>query len=146
MKNPNANLMLPGWTFVETLVVIAIVMILTGMVSFFAFRNVDQAMRAASQTHIESYSLALNAYYVDNRTYPTTQQGLEALWTQPYTDPSPRNWSGPYIDRAPEPDPWGNEYEYRSPGENGLPFSIQSFGADGLPGGEGNNADIKSWE
>lgn len=69
-----------GWTFVETLVVIAIALILTGMIGFAAIRNVEQARRAAAQTHIETYSLALNAYYIDNKTFPSKEQGLKALW------------------------------------------------------------------
>lgn len=135
-----------GWTFVETLVVIAIVMILTGAVGFIAFRYIDQARAVAAQSQIESYSMALNAYFIDNRRYPSYEQGLDALWEKPVLDPIPSNWNGPYIDKAPEPDPWDNEYVYEVPGPNNLPFAITSYGADGLPGGEGNDRDISSWE
>jgi general secretion pathway protein G len=135
-----------GWTFVETLVVIAIVMILTGTVGFIAFRYIDQARRVSAQTQIETYGLALSSYFIDNLIYPAQDQGLEALWSKPNLDPIPQNWNGPYIDRQPESDPWGNPFIYEVPGPNGLPFAVISYGADGLPGGEGNDADISSWE
>ncbi len=135
-----------GWTFVETLVVIAIVMVLTGLVGFIAFRYIDQAKSVAAQSQIESYSMALNAYYIDNQRYPSVEQGLGALWEKPILDPMPENWMGPYIDKSPERDPWGSEYQYQIPGINNLPFTITSYGIDGLPGGEGNEKDINSWE
>jgi general secretion pathway protein G len=135
-----------GWTFIETLVVIAIALILTGMIGFAAIRNVEQARRVAAQTHIETYSIALNSYYFDNKRFPSTEQGLDALWEKPVSDPVPGNWNGPYLTREPDLDPWDNPYSYENPGPNGLPFAIISFGADGLPGGEGNDQDISSWE
>jgi len=135
-----------GWTFVETLIVIAIVLVLTSSVGFMAFRYVDRARVASVQSQIENYSLALNTYYIDTNHYPTEEQGLEALWERPVLEPVPDEWHGPYVDKPIAPDPWGNDYEYVRPGPNGLPFGIRSLGADGREGGEGVDADILSWE
>lgn len=134
-----------GWTFVETIIVIAIVLILTSSVGFVAFRYVDRARVVAARSQIESYTMALHSYYLDTRVYPTPDQGLGALWEAPLLDPVPQNWDGPYVERAVADDPWGRAYEYRQPGPNGLPFGIQSLGADGMPGGDGADADIASW-
>jgi general secretion pathway protein G len=135
-----------GWTFVETLVVIGIVLILTGTVGFVAFRYLDRAKQAAARTQVETLSLALNAYLLDCETYPTEEQGLNALWQKPVIEPVPSGWQGPYVGKKIPTDPWGNEYEYQVPGPNGLPFGVRSFGADGVAGGEGNAADVASWE
>jgi general secretion pathway protein G len=135
-----------GWTFVETLVVIGIVLILTGTVGFVAFRYLDRAKQAAARTQVETLSLALNAYLLDCETYPTKEQGLDALWNKPVIEPVPSGWQGPYVGKKIPTDPWGNEYEYQVPGPNGLPFGVRSFGADGVAGGEENAADIASWE
>ena len=77
--------------------------------------------------------------------YPTAEQGLGALWEAPLLEPVPSDWNGPYIERNVAPDPWDRAYDYEQPGPNGLPFGIQSLGADGLPGGSGSDADITSW-
>jgi general secretion pathway protein G len=134
-----------GWTFIETIIVIAIVLILTSSVGVMAFRYVDRARMVAARSQIENYSMALHSYYLDNQRYPTNDQGLDALWTAPILDPVPTGWDGPYTDRAIVPDPWSNPYEYETPGANGLPFGIQSYGADGAPGGTAADADITSW-
>ncbi len=135
-----------GWTFVETIIVIAIILILTATVGFVAFRGIANANSAAARSQIDTFSTALNSYLVDNRRYPSQEQGLDALWARPATEPLPPNWSGPYLERPVPQDPWGNEYEYTAPGPEGLPFGIRSLGADGLQGGEGQDADILSWE
>ncbi len=133
-----------GWTFVETIIVITIVLILTGTVAFSAVRYVDRARVAGARAQIAELELALQAYYLDAATYPTAGQGLEALWSKPILAPVPADWQGPYVDGRIEPDPWGRTYEYRVPGPGGLPFEIISYGADGLSGGSGTNADISS--
>lgn len=135
-----------GWTFIETLIVIAIVLVLTSSVGFMAFRYVDRARVAAARSQIENYSLALTTYFIDTNTYPSEEQGLEALWEKPVLEPLPDQWDGPYVDSPIAPDPWGNEYEYLRPGPNNLPFGIRSLGADGREGGEGVDADIVSWQ
>ncbi|MBN2510579.1 MAG: type II secretion system major pseudopilin GspG [Spirochaetales bacterium] len=135
-----------GWTFIETIIVIAIIMILTSSVGFMAFKYVDKAKTAAARSQIETLSLALNSYFFDVKNFPSAQQGIGALWTRPDGTPQADGWDGPYIEKEIKTDPWGNEYRYEVPGPNGLPFGISSFGADGMEGGEGNNADINSWQ
>jgi general secretion pathway protein G len=133
-----------GWTFMETLIVIGIVLVLTSMVGLMAFRFIDQAKQAAARSQIEVYGLALEAYYLDCRSYPDKAEGLAALWIRPAA--APASWNGPYLSKAVSADPWGNPYAYLVPGPNGLPFQIISPGADGLEGGEGKNRDVKSDE
>ncbi len=131
-----------GWTFVETLIVIGIILILTSTVGFMAFRYIDRARIVAAKNQVEELSMALHAYYMDCKQYPTPQQGLDALWEKPVLDPVPTEWSGPYLTKKMHNDPWGHPYKYEVPGPNGLPFGVVSFGASGAEGAEGN---IASW-
>ena len=133
-----------GWTFVETLIVMSIVLILTAAVGLSAIKQLDKAKIVTARSQIETFSLALDSYYLDTGNYPTQNIGLSALWTNPFVET--KGWNGPYITKPIPKDPWGNEYIYIVPGENGLPYGISSYGKDGLVGGEGNNADICSWE
>ena len=134
-----------GWTFVETLIVISIVLILTSTVGFMAFRYVGKAKIVAAKTQIENLSMALDTYFMDNMRYPIEEQGLASLWEKPILEPVPKNWDGPYLKKNLTKDPWENDYEYIVPGPNGLPYGISSLGADGNPGGEGDDRDINSW-
>ncbi len=134
-----------GWSFVETLIVMAIVLILTAAVGFSAIKQIEKARVVTAKSQIETFSLALDSYYMDVGAYPTSEQGLDALFTKPVSL-SNNNWDGPYITKAVPKDPWGNDYHYVIPGENGLPYGISSLGKDGMEGGEGKDADIKSWE
>jgi general secretion pathway protein G len=131
---------------VEVLIVIAIILILTSAVGFMAFRYIDRARQVTARNQIETLSLALDAYAMDCKQYPTKEQGLDALWTRPTLEPIPADWNGPYVNKRIPADPWGHAYEYLVPGLQGLPFGIRSFAADGLDGGDGNNKDITSWE
>lgn len=134
-----------GWTFIETIIVIGIVLILTSSVGIVAFRYVDRAKTVTAKSDIENFSLALSTYYLDCRNFPTEEQGLNALRLKPAADAE--GWDGPYVLKDnPGIDPWGNEYEYKVPGPEGLPFSIRSFGSDGMEGGEGKAADVNSWD
>lgn len=135
-----------GWTFVETLIVISIVLILTSTVGFMSFKYVGKAKVVAARTQIENFSMALDTYFMDNRQYPIEDQGLGSLWEKPILEPVPKDWDGPYLKKKLAEDPWGNDYEYTVPGINGLPYGIRSLGADGNPGGEGIDKDISSWE
>lgn len=135
-----------GWTFVETLIVITIILVLTSTVGFTAFRYLPTARVAAARSQIETLSLALNAYMLDNDRYPTEGQGLHALWRRPNLEPVPQGWKGPYLSKEVPNDPWGNSYIYRVPGPSGLPFEIISYGSDGIEGGDGNDTDLSSWE
>lgn len=132
-----------GWTFMETLIVIGIVLVLTSLVGFMAFRYLDQAKTTTARSQIEIFSLALNAYYLDMKAFPSEQEGLEALWTRPGVNSD--RWRGPYVAKPIPADPWDRAYEYRVPGPQGLPFGLRSYGADGLEGGEGMDADVTSW-
>jgi general secretion pathway protein G len=136
-----------GFTLIEILVVITVIALLAGLVAPNVFRHVGAAKEATARSQIDMLGAALDAYRLDNGRYPTTDQGLSALWQEPTGPPPPVNWRGPYL-RKPVPlDPWGNAYAYRSPGEaNPWGYDLVSFGADGTPGGDGEDADIRSWE
>ncbi len=129
-----------GWTFVETLLVIAIVLILTGAVGFVGFRTLDSAREAQARNQISTFRTALSTYMIHAGRYPTEAQGLDALWEAPVIEPVPSSWNGPYLSQPVPDDPWGNPYEYRVPGPDGLPFGIRSLG----PGGDGAGS-ITSW-
>lgn len=135
-----------GWSFMETLIVISIVMILTASVGFMAVGSLDKARVAAAKTQIDSFCVALEAFYIDCGSYPTAEQGLAALRKQREIEPVYENWNGPYIYKDVPKDPWGNDYEYIIPGPDGNSFGIRSFGQDGKEGGDGKNADITSWQ
>ena len=135
-----------GFTFIETIVSISIILILSAAVGFSAIRYVERARIASCRNQIETLRLALQSYMLDCGRYPTELQGLNALWEKPAISPVPARWDGPYTDRRVPRDPWGNDFVYKNPGENNLPFSIASFGADGIRGGDGVNADIHSWD
>jgi general secretion pathway protein G len=135
-----------GFTFIETIVAISIILILSAGVGFSAVKYIDRARTASCRNQIEVFKLSLQSYYLDCGMFPTEAQGLQSLWEKPILAPVPPLWNGPYLDRQLPKDPWGNEYAYKNPGEKNLPYAISSFGADGKTGGEGQNADIHSWE
>lgn len=135
-----------GFTLIEILVVITVIAILAGLVAPNVFRHVGTAQDATARAQIEMLGAALDGYRLDNGRYPTTQQGLDALRAAPNSDPRPRNWRGPYLRRDVPLDPWGTPYVYQSPGTaNPNGFDLMSYGADGRPGGEGDDADLTSW-
>ncbi len=133
-----------GWTFVESIIVIAIIIILSGTVSFSAVRYLEQARIASTRAQIAAIELSLHSYYLDTGAYPTAAQGLDALWEKPTLEPTPAGWNGPYLDRPLGADAWGSAFVYRRPGPGGLAFEVVSYGADGMPGGSGRDADISS--
>lgn len=135
-----------GFTLIEIMVVIVVIAILATLVAPNIFQHVGAAKSATAKSQIEMLGTALDAYRLDNGHYPTTQQGLDALWTMPTVDP-PTNWRGPYV-RKPVPlDPWGVAYIYLSPGQvNPTGYDLLTYGADGKPGGTGEDADITSWQ
>lgn len=135
-----------GWTFIEVIIGIAIVLLLSAGVGVVAVKNLEKANVTAAKSQIGDFKLALEIYRQDCKRYPTKEQGLNSLWEKPVLTPVPANWDGPYIDKKLPLDPWDNEYVYSVPGENGLPFSISSLGADGVPGGVDLDADIHSYE
>jgi len=135
-----------GFTFIETIVTISVILILSAAVGFSAIRYIERARTAACRSQIETFRLALQSYYLDCGRYPAEAQGLEALWEKPVMAPVPSAWAGPYVNRRIPKDPWGGDYVYKNPGDNNLPFTIMSYGTDGRTGGEGADADIYSWD
>jgi general secretion pathway protein G len=138
-----------GFTLVELIIVMAIIGILAGVVLVNVGSQRDKATRARAIADIKEMDTALEIYHADNGFYPTTQQGLQALLSEPNSPPIPRNWQGPYLrNRKTVPlDPWGNEYVYISPGDyNPTSFDLFSYGKDGRSGGSGNEADVVPWE
>jgi general secretion pathway protein G len=135
---------LRGFTLIEVMVVVAILGILAAIVVPKIMGRPDDARIVAAKQDIGAITQALKLYRLDNATYPSTEQGLQALITKPGSQPIPLNWkSGGYLDKIPK-DPWGHEYQMLSPGVHGE-IDVFSYGADGQQGGEGNNADIGSW-
>ena len=133
-----------GFTLLEIMVVVVILGILAALVVPKIISRPDEARIIAVKSDIASLMQALKLYRLDNQRYPTTEQGLQALLVKPTAAPIPLNWkAGGYVERLPK-DPWGNPYQYLSPGVRGE-IDVFSYGADGAPGGEGNDADIGSW-
>lgn len=136
-----------GFTLIEVLVVVVMITLLAALVAPNVFSHLSTAKDATARSQMEMLSAALDAYRLDNGRYPATEQGLEALWTEPASEPRPRNWRGPYLRKQVPLDPWGNSYIYRFPGHaNRNGFDLLSLGADGREGGSGEDADILAWE
>ncbi len=133
-----------GFTLLEVMVVVVIIGILAALVVPKIISRPDEARAIAAKQDVASLMQALKLYRLDNQRYLSTEQGLQALAARPATAPIPPNWkAGGYLERLPK-DPWGNPYQYLNPGLHGE-IDIFSFGADGALGGEGNDADIGSW-
>lgn len=135
-----------GFTLIEMMVILAIIAVLAAVVAPEVLRSVGDANAGAARQQIELLSTALDGYRLDNHAYPTTQQGLAALRTEPVIGDKPRNWRGPYLRRAVPEDPWGRPYVYEAPGRaNPKGFDLYTLGRDGREGGEGEDADVTSW-
>ena len=131
-----------GFTLIELLVVVIILGLLAALVGPRLLGRVGQSKQAAARVQIELLGAALDHFRLDVGRYPTTQDGLEALQGDPG---GTSGWSGPYLKKAVPLDPWGNAYHYKSPGDHGE-YDVWSYGADNAPGGEGEAADVTSWE
>lgn len=137
---PNAR----GFTLIELLVVIVIMGVLAALIVPNLMSHPDEARAAAAKQDISTIMTQLQLYKLDNRVYPSTEQGLMALVKPATTAPTPPAFrSGGYLPKPPL-DPWGHPYQYLNPGVHG-PVDVWSLGADGQPGGEGVDADIGSW-
>lgn len=132
-----------GFTLIEILVVLVIVGVLAALIAPNVLDSASEAKVTAARTDVRTLVQALKMYKLDNQRYPTAEQGLDALVRKPGTGPVPNNWK-PYLDKLPK-DPWGQAYQYASPGLHG-DVDVFSLGADGQPGGEGNDRDVGSWE
>lgn len=133
-----------GFTLIEVMIVIVILGVLAALIVPKVMGRPDEARMAAARQDIFTIMQSLKLYKLDNRRYPTTEQGLAALVQKPSQAPLPQNWSaGGYLERLPN-DPWGQPYQYLNPGLHGE-IDVMSFGADGQPGGQGVDADIGNW-
>lgn len=134
-----------GFNLIEILVVLVIMGLLISIVAPNLLGEADKARTQKVFADFRSIETALNIYRLDNYGYPSTEQGLNALVEKPTLDPVPRKWkTDGYLDEVPV-DPWGNPYLYISPGENGA-FDLYTLGADGVPQGDGQNADLGNWQ
>lgn len=131
-----------GFTLLEMLVVLVIIGLVAGLVGPRLFAKVDSSKIQTAGVQIKLLRGAIESMRMDVGSYPTAEQGLTLLVTPPAEPNLRTRWKGPYLDEAVPMDPWGNPYQYQIPGEEGRPFTIYSFGADGRAGGEGNDADI----
>ncbi len=134
-----------GFTLIEIMVVMVILGLLVAIVAPNIMGRSDQAKVTIAETQLKNIQSALDLYRLDNSHYPSTQQGLEALVSKPSGSPEPNNWNPDgYLKSVPE-DPWGNQFQYVSPGTEG-PYDLYSYGADGQEGGDGDAADISVWK
>ena len=134
-----------GFTLVEIMVVVVIIGILGALVVPKLMGRTGESRVTAARVDISTLMQALKLYKLDNQRYPTTEQGLKSLIEKPSTGPSANGWkSGGYVEKLPK-DPWGNPYQYLSPGVKGE-VDLFSYGADGQPGGTGEDTDVGSWD
>jgi general secretion pathway protein G len=131
-----------GFSLIELLIVMVILGLLAALVAPKMFGKTEEAKQKAAQAQISFFESGLDTYRLDVGKFPTTEEGLRALRLKP---DGADKWEGPYLPKQIPPDPWGNPYVYQYPGEHGY-YDIISYGADGLPGGEGENTDIVNWK
>jgi general secretion pathway protein G len=132
-----------GFTLIEMLVVLTIIGVLAALIVPNVINRAEEAKVTAARTDISNLMQQLKLYKLDNQRYPSAEQGLEALVRKPTAGTIPPNWK-PYLDKLPN-DPWNRPYQYVNPGIKGE-VDVFSYGADGQSGGEGNDADIGSWQ
>jgi general secretion pathway protein G len=131
-----------GITLIEMLVVVTIIALFASVVGISVFKYLDDSKRKAARVQISNFRQVLLLYKNSTGTFPSNGEGLNALRVKPENS---ERWDGPYLDGDVPLDPWGHPYLYKFPGDHGDEPDIVSLGADGQPGGEGNNADIVSW-
>lgn len=131
-----------GFTLLELLVVLVVLGLLAGIVAPKYFAQLGRSEVKVARAQIEGLAKALDLYRLEVGHYPSTEQGLQALVSAP-SDES--RWTGPYLQKSLPQDPWGRAYNYRYPGEHGE-YDLLSMGKDGQPGGEGENAEVTSWQ
>lgn len=132
-----------GVTLIEMLVVVTIIALFAALVAPKLMGRAEAAKVTAAKAQINSLMDALRIYKMDTSSYPTTEQGLQALRIKPENVAS---WNGPYLPKDIPNDPWGHAYIYKYPGDQGDEPEITSLGADGQQGGDGTNADLFSWK
>jgi general secretion pathway protein G len=132
-----------GFSLIEIMVVIVIIGILASLIAPKILGRTDEARVTAAKSDIGTIMQSLKIYRLDNQRYPSNEQGLKALVTKPEVEPMPKNWKQ-YLEKLPK-DPWGNDYQYLSPGIHGE-IDVFSYGGDNAPGGADQDADIGSWQ
>jgi general secretion pathway protein G len=131
-----------GFTLIELMIVLFILGLLAALVAPRLMGRVGKAKQKTAQAQLQLLGTALDLFHLDVGRYPTTEEGLRVLKEKPNNLPG---WGGPYMDKAIPNDPWSRPYAYKSPGEHG-PYDLSSLGADGAPGGDGENQDITNWQ
>ncbi|HAY23252.1 MAG TPA: type II secretion system protein GspG [Desulfobacterales bacterium] len=131
-----------GFTLIELMIVLFILGLLAALVAPRLMGRVGKAKQKSTAAQMQFLATALDLFHLDVGRYPTDEEGLKALREKPGNLPS---WGGPYLDKPVPKDPWGRVYVYKSPGEHGA-YDLYSLGADGAPGGEGENQDISNWQ
>jgi general secretion pathway protein G len=136
-----------GFTLLEILGVLTLLAAIIALVAPNVIKQTQKGQIKAAQAQVNSIKTILNSYYMDNSVYPTTEQGLKALYEKPTAPPVPENWNGPYLEEKKIPkDPWGRDIKYLCPGtHNPDKFDVYTFGSDNAEGGEGSNADYGNW-
>ena len=135
-----------AFSLVRLLIIIAVVAILGGVAAPRLLRQQERNRRTEAANDIDKLGLALDIYANHNGAYPSTEQGLKALWEKPIISPVPGNWQGPYLDKPILEDSWDNDYVYIYPGRrNKHDYDLLSYGKDGIAGGKGSNEDIVNW-
>lgn len=140
-SNPYVMCRAAGFTLLELLVVMVIIGLLAGYVGPKYFAQVGKSEVKAARAQMDAIEKALDQYRLDIGRYPSTEQGLTALFQRPANE---ARWGGPYLKKEAPPDPWGKPFQYKSPGEHGE-YDLLSLGKDGQPGGTAEAADITSW-
>ena len=133
-----------AFTLIELLIVMAIIGLLAALVGPRVFQHLGSSKIKAVAAQIELIGAGLDAYRLDVGRYPSTEQGLAALWQKPMDQGQAEKWRGPYLKKPVEKDAWGGVWVYKSPGDHGE-YDLSSLGADGREGGSGEDADIHSW-
>lgn len=135
------NIRQKGFSLIELIVVLVILGLLAGVVGPRIWDRLGESKSKVARLQVEQFKAALGMFRFEVGRYPTSAEGLQAL----VENPGLENWNGPYLEKRTLPkDPWGRDYQYRSPGQQG-DYDLWSYGADGMEGGEGENADITSW-
>lgn len=131
-----------GFSLLEMLVVLVIIGLVASLVGPRLFSRVDSSKVQVAETQVRMLRSAVETYRLEVGQLPTAEQGLDVLYSRPGDERAGARWRGPYLDEPVPLDPWGNPYQYSIPGRDGRPFALYSFGADGVRGGEGNDADV----
>ncbi|MGE5530139.1 MAG: type II secretion system major pseudopilin GspG [Patescibacteria group bacterium] len=135
-----------GFSLIEITAVLLLMAAFAVIVAPQVIRSVEKGRVNAGKSQIQSLKSVLNQYKLENGAYPTTEQGLDALYEKPTVPPVPENWDGPYVEDPVKEDPWHHPLVYRCPGlHNKNGYDLMSYGADGVEGGTGYDADITNW-